>query len=138
MKTPFQVELLSAAQRDLKALETIRAEIVDALLELENEPNKGHELTQNLRDINSLEFTIKGSGQYRAAYIIQEDERLCTIIAIGPHENFYDLVARRIPQLQTLLKKVRQEKGKSLELKLQPKMPGKKGPAKRPKRPQDG
>lgn len=138
MKLPFQIELSVAAQRDLKALETIRAEIVNALLELENEPDKGHELKQNLRDISSLEFTIKGSGQYRAAYLIQENERICTVIAIGPHENFYKLLERRIPQLQALLKKVRTEKGKSHELNLQQKIAGKKGPAKRPKRAQDG
>lgn len=110
MKLPFQVDLSSAAQRDLKALETIRTEIVNALLELENEPDKGHQLKQNLRDINSLEFTVKGSGQYRAAYLIQEHERLCTVIAIGAHENFYKQLSRRIPQLQGLLKKVRAEK----------------------------
>lgn len=62
MKTPFRVELLGAAQKDLKRLWKIREEVVAALLELEKIPDKGHELSQDLQGILSLEFPIKGSG----------------------------------------------------------------------------
>lgn len=135
MKTPFQVELLSMADRDLKSFWQFREQIVEAILELENNPEKGHKLQQNLQDINALEITIKGSGQYRVAYVIQEEDQICTVFAIGPHENFYAFVARRATQLKALLAKVRAAKRKSAEPILRvniPKKSNKKTPQKRP------
>lgn len=106
MKTLYQVELLSVAQKDLKGLWRIRDEVVQALLVLEKVPDKGHDLQQDLQGILSLDFTIKGSGQYRAAYLLLEEDQTCTIFAIGPRENFYDLVKKRVSQVKALLKKV--------------------------------
>lgn len=38
--------------------------------------------------------------------MIEEDET-CSIFAIGPHENFYDLIKTRLKQVKALLAKVR-------------------------------
>ena len=108
MNTPFTVELLSFAQKDLKKLRKIQAKVVSALLDLEQKPDKGHELKQNLQGIRALEFAIKGSGQFRAAYLLIENDKVCSIIAIGSHENFYELVAKRIEKIKTLVNKVRE------------------------------
>ncbi|MBF0503227.1 MAG: type II toxin-antitoxin system RelE/ParE family toxin [Candidatus Riflebacteria bacterium] len=123
MKTPFRVELLGAAQKDLKRLWKIREEVVAALLNLEKTPDKGHDLAQDLQGILALEFPIKGSGQFRAAYLMVEEDETCTVIAIGPHENFYDLVRTRLKLVKSLLEKVRAARQKKSE-------PKKKAPAK--------
>lgn len=115
MNAPYRVELLGPAQKDLKGLWQIRAEIVTALLELETKPNKGHDLKQNLQGVLSLDFTIKGSGQFRAAYLMIEEDQTCSVLAIGAHENFYDLVKSRIKQVRALLEKVRAARQKKSE-----------------------
>lgn len=111
----FDVRLTGLAQKDLDGLEEIKAVVVQELLDLKKDPEKGHSLKQNLQGMRSLEFTIKGSGQYRAAYIIIEDEKVCLIVAVGPHGGFYDLVARRAKLVKGLLKEVREanKKGSS-------------------------
>ncbi len=106
MKIFYRVELLSGAQKDLKGLWKIREEVVAALLILENSPDKGHDLSQDLQGILSLEFTIKGSGPFRAAYVMVEENKTCSILAIGPHQNFYALVKSRLKQVKALLDKV--------------------------------
>lgn len=112
MKTPFKVELLAFAQKDLKGLKKIQEEVVKALLKLENQPDKGHDLQQNLQGILALEFTFKGSGPFRAAYLLIEEDQTCSVFAIGPHQNFYDLVAKRVSHIKPLLEKVREERRK--------------------------
>ena len=101
----FDLQLTTSAQKDLDGLKEIRAAVIQELLVLKEQPEKGHLLKQNLQGIRSLEFAIKGSGQYRAAYLVLETAVVCLIIAVGPHENFYDLVARRAKKLKGLLKK---------------------------------
>lgn len=103
----FDLHLTTAAQKDLDGLKTIRPVVVQELLALKEDPQKGHPLKQNLQGIQALDFTIKGSGQFRAAYIVLEADKVCLIVAIGPHENFYDLVARRAKLLKALLKRIR-------------------------------
>ena len=115
MKLPFRVELLGAAQKDLKGLWQVREEVVAALLELEGAPDKGHDLHQDLQGILSLEFSIKGRGQFRAAYLLLEEDQTCSVLAIGPHQNFYDLVRKRVKQIKDLLQKVRAERQKKSE-----------------------
>ncbi len=112
MKLPFRVELIAAAQKDLKGLWQVREDVVTALAGLENAPDKGHGLSQDLQGILSLEFSIKGRGQFRAAYLLLEEDRTCTVLAVGPHQNFYDLVKKRVKLIQDLLKKVRAERQK--------------------------
>ena len=103
----FDLQLTSSAEKDLDGLQEIRAVVVQELLVLKTHPEKGHLLKQNLQGIRSLEFSIKGSGQYRAAYLVLETAVVCLIVAVGTHENFYDLLARRAKKLKGLLKEVK-------------------------------
>lgn len=105
---PYLVELTTLAVKDLKRLSMIEEEITGHLRELRDDPKKGHGLSQNLQGALSLEFSVKGSGDYRAAYVIQEKERKVTVFLVGPHENFYDEAARRVKLMKGLLKKVRE------------------------------
>ncbi len=121
MKAPFLVELTGSAVRDLKRLETIEDEITDHLRELKVDPEKGHELTQNLQGVRSLEFSIKGSGEYRAAYVFQEEERTVTVFFIGTHENFYDQAARRMKLIKAQVQKARETGRRKAQKKTPPK-----------------
>lgn len=103
----FDLQLTTSAQKDLDGLKEIRPAVIQELLALKENPEKGHPLKQNLQGIRALEFSVKGSGQFRAAYLVLETAVVCLIVAVGPHENFYDLVARRAKKLKGLLKEVK-------------------------------
>lgn len=124
MKT-FLVELTTLAAKDLKGLPKIEDEVLVHLRELRTNPKKGHGLVQNLQGARALEFTIKGSGEYRAAYVFQEEEEKVTIFLIGPHENFYEEAGRRVKLLKSLFKKIR-EKNREKNVKDIPTKRGKK------------
>lgn len=108
----FDLQLTTSAQKDLDGLKEIRSAVIHELMALKENPEKGHLLKQNLQGIRALEFAIKGSGQFRAAYLVLETAVVCLIVAVGPHENFYDLVARRAKKLKGLLKEVKATTGK--------------------------
>jgi mRNA-degrading endonuclease RelE of RelBE toxin-antitoxin system len=115
----FKVILDPVVQKDLKALKRIQEQVLDAILELEAHPKKGHELKAN-----------KGSGQYRAAYLLLEEQKTCIVFAVGPHENFYAAAAKKAKLIKPLIDKVR-------EAKKQVFAKPKKGRATRPKIPPD-
>lgn len=91
----YNVELTSTADKELASLKPYVEEVVEIILVLEKEPNAGHSLKGNLHRFRALEFSLPGSGQYRAAYVIIEDKKTCVVFAIGPHEGFYDNVKLR-------------------------------------------
>lgn len=105
----FVIELTGPAAKDLKALSNVENEIITHLKTLASEPEEGHCLSQNLQGIRSLEFSIKGSGEYRAAYVVQMDVFKVTVFLIGTHENFYDKAAKRVKSLKSLVEKARNE-----------------------------
>jgi mRNA-degrading endonuclease RelE of RelBE toxin-antitoxin system len=113
----FQVNLDPSTQKDLKNLSHHREKIINEILDLEKNPAKGHNLQGSLQGIKALEFRIKGSGEYRAAYLFWEEESVCLVFAIGTHENFYDLVERRVKSVKPLLEKVREANRKKSEKK---------------------
>lgn len=106
----FKVILDPVAQKDLKALKRIKEQVLDAILVLETSPTKGHDLKGNLQGIRALEFSIKGSGQYRTAYLLLEEQKICIVFAVGPHENFYNSAAKKAKLIKPLIDKVREAK----------------------------
>lgn len=111
----FLVELTSLAAKDLKRLSKVEDIILGHLRSLKTNPEKGHSLIQNLQGALALDFTIKGSGQYRAAYVVQEEEQKVTVFLVGPHENFYDEAAHRVKLIKALLNKARAARQKKSE-----------------------
>ncbi|MGB4097212.1 MAG: type II toxin-antitoxin system RelE/ParE family toxin, partial [Acetomicrobium sp.] len=67
---------------------------VREILALKQNPYLGHQLKGSLLGVRSLEFSLKGVA-YRAAYIVQEDDKTCLVFMIGSHEGFYQKAARR-------------------------------------------
>ena len=96
---PYAVRLTRSAEKDLRGLRTHEPRVIAALGALLLEPRKGHSLAGRLKGVRSLEFSLPG-GPYRAAYLVDDTERVCRVFAIGPHENFYRLAERRLAALQ--------------------------------------
>jgi mRNA-degrading endonuclease RelE of RelBE toxin-antitoxin system len=81
--------------KDLKALKQHEAQALREILRLEENPELGHALQGSLRGTRALEFTLKGSGAYRAVYTIIDQERVCIVFLVGPHENIDERAERR-------------------------------------------
>lgn len=94
----YAVELTRQAEKDLKDLRSHLPRVLRALAALETDPHKGHTLKGSLRGVRSLEFSLPG-GAHRAAYFVVVDERTCVVFAIGAHEGFYEVAARRYEAL---------------------------------------
>jgi mRNA-degrading endonuclease RelE of RelBE toxin-antitoxin system len=93
--TPFRIELVRDAEKDLKRLRPWTAQVTRQLLQLEQEPTAGHPRSGILHGTRSLEFNLKGSGAYRAVYVILDENRVCVVLIVGPHENIYARAERR-------------------------------------------
>jgi len=96
----YTVELTRQAEKDLKDLRPWTKQATDAILRLEWEPRRGHTLSGSLRGARALEFSLKGSGVYRAIYTILDQDRVCLMFIVGPHENIYDKAQRRYDALR--------------------------------------
>jgi len=96
----FTVQLTWEAEKDLKRLRSYTDRVTRAILKLEDDPLLGHPLTGSLKGTRSLEFSLPGSGVYRAIYAIGHDAHICLVIIIGPHENIYDRTERRVKVLR--------------------------------------
>ena len=94
-KSPFEVELLPRAAKDLKALKHHEAQAIREILKFEDNPELGHALQGSLHGVRALEFTLKGSVAYRAVYTIVDEQRVCVVFLVGPHENIYKRAERR-------------------------------------------
>ncbi len=95
MSDRYRVTLHRRAEKDIDALKQHRAAAVRELLKLEENPILGHVLAGSLRGARSLEFTLKGSGAYRAVYVVDDVDRVCVVFIVGSHENIYKRAERR-------------------------------------------
>ena len=100
MSDPFETELIRAAKKDFKSLRSWTADILRHLAHLEVNPNAGHTLSGSLHGCRSLEFNLKGSGAFRAVYVIDVERERCVALVIAPHENVYREAERRILALR--------------------------------------
>lgn len=99
MTEHYGIELTAKAEKDLDDLKQHRDRAVREILRLETNPAAGHLLKGSLRGARALEFTLKGGGAYRAVYVVIDNERICIIFLVGPHENIYKLAERRYAAL---------------------------------------
>jgi mRNA-degrading endonuclease RelE of RelBE toxin-antitoxin system len=97
------VELSRETQRDLKQrqLRPHLTQILRALTTLETDPLAGHALAGSLRGLRSLTFNVKGSGAFRAIYALLDDDAVCLVVIVGPHENIYAKAERRVKALRS-------------------------------------
>jgi mRNA-degrading endonuclease RelE of RelBE toxin-antitoxin system len=97
------VELSRETRRDLKQrqLRPHLTQILRALATLETDPYAGHALAGSLSGLRSLTFTVKGSGAFRAVYGFVDEDTVCLVIIVGPHENIYAKAERRVKALRS-------------------------------------
>jgi mRNA-degrading endonuclease RelE of RelBE toxin-antitoxin system len=103
METPnrrYRVDLTDGAKKDLKKLRQHREQIGEVLGQLEENPLAGHTLRGSLYGLRSLEFTVKGSGAFRAVYGVLDADAVCLVVMVGPHENIYDRAEPRVAALR--------------------------------------
>lgn len=81
----------SAAKTVKKLPDNIKSPIHRAIFDIKEDPTKWDLLTGIFRryQIRSGHVTTPG-GQYRIAYQIDHDQKLITILYIGPRERFYE------------------------------------------------
>ena len=99
MSDLFELRLTKSAEKDLIKLQGLAEEAVKEILALKQSPYLGHQLKGSLLGVRSLELSLKGVA-YRAAYIVREDEKVCLVFMVGPHEGFYQKAARRAKTLK--------------------------------------
>lgn len=95
----FEIRFTSLAEKDLKRLRPWMSEATRAISILEDDPLRGHPLTGNLKGSRSLQFSLRGGGEYRAVYRLLEEDAVCLVFIVGPHENIYDKAERRVAAL---------------------------------------
>lgn len=94
----IEIILTQAAFKDLAKLDkTAGKKAQVALARLASNPKMGHGLEGSLKGACALGFKVIGV-EYRIAYVI--DSGACLVFAIGSHENFYKLAARRVVQVK--------------------------------------
>jgi mRNA-degrading endonuclease RelE of RelBE toxin-antitoxin system len=109
------VELTKAAQRDVKGFKKAAPQILDHLKILKTHPERGHLLSGSLQGVRSLEFSLKGSGQYRAAYFYIINVNKVTVFMIGTHENFYKKAQKRASLVKELMARATEERQENLK-----------------------
>lgn len=103
----YRISFTTGARKDLKskACKPYVVEIFKAIENLKKEPLSGKVLEGSLLKVRSLHLSLKGSGQWRVAYYIVIDEKICLILAIGPRENFYKKAEVRYKAIREQLNK---------------------------------
>lgn len=93
METAYDVLFTANAEKDLLSLKKLKEPALDKIMDLKQNPLKGHMLKGSLNGVRALKLSIKGVA-YRAAYIVIEEDRVCLVFMIGPHEGFYEKAQR--------------------------------------------
>lgn len=99
MSNSYELRLTRNAEKDLLGLRELTEKATRELLALKQDPYKGHALKGSLRGARALEFSLKGVA-YRAAYVVLEEEKVCLVFMVGPHEGFYQKAERRVKALR--------------------------------------
>jgi mRNA-degrading endonuclease RelE of RelBE toxin-antitoxin system len=85
-----------AALKRLKRHRHAESAFMRAFESLVLQPEIGAELKGNLAGFRTLKVHVKGSGEYRALYHIDEPRRTVVIHWIGTRENFYEEAERHL------------------------------------------
>lgn len=99
----FGIRLTRLAEKDLVKLKKRNRLAYDrateAISRLQENPLAGHALSGDLADCRALDFTAKGSGQYRVVYTVIDFQAVCVVFYVSTRENAYVEVARRARQV---------------------------------------
>jgi mRNA-degrading endonuclease RelE of RelBE toxin-antitoxin system len=92
--------LTREAEKGLRRLQAHTGRATRAILKLEDDPFLEHPLSGSLKGMRAPEFSLPGSGVYRAVYVVNDANRVCLVFIVGPHENIYDRAQRRVKALR--------------------------------------
>lgn len=101
-KKRADVQLTPRAEKDLGKLKHDEERAAREIRKLEDDPFLGHTLRGSLSGARSLEFSLRGGGEYRAIYIVHENS-ICIIFIVGAHENIYKRAESRYEALRRQL-----------------------------------
>ena len=102
----YSVEFSTGAVKDLKskACKPHLKEIFKEIRVLGTEPLAGDLLEGSLAKVRSLHFSLKGSGQWRVAYYVMIEEKVCLVLLVGTRENFYEKADSKYRSIKKSLK----------------------------------
>ncbi len=102
----YSVEFSTGAVKDLKAkaCKPHLKEIFEEIRVLGTEPLAGDLLEGSLAKVRSLHFSLKGSGQWRVAYYVMIEEKVCLVLLVGTRENFYEKADSKYRSIKKSLK----------------------------------
>jgi mRNA-degrading endonuclease RelE of RelBE toxin-antitoxin system len=102
----YSVEFTTGAVKDLKAkaCKPHLKEIFEEIRALETKPLAGDLLEGPLAKVRCLHFSLKGSGQWRIAYNVMPEEKVCLVLPVGTRENFYEKANSRYRSIKKSLK----------------------------------
>jgi mRNA-degrading endonuclease RelE of RelBE toxin-antitoxin system len=92
----WEIRYTRQAEKDIADLRPHAARVRATIQLLRDNPMRGHPLSGNLAGVRALEFRVPGQrAAYRAAYAINAERQRVVVFAVGPHESFYEMAARR-------------------------------------------
>lgn len=95
----YKITITSGGDRDLNNLpESIQDLVEKELAEtLSTNPRAGKTLSEQPSHIRAYDFEeLVVQGEYRAGYVIDDKAQKCIVLSIGPRENFYDHMLRKV------------------------------------------
>lgn len=86
-----------AAKESRKRGHKFKKELAEILVKLKSNPHppKSEQLSGELNFIYSYHFNFSGTA-YRLAYLVSKQEKILTVIMVGPRENFYKTLKQKI------------------------------------------
>lgn len=102
----YSIEFSTGAVKDLKAkaCKPHLNEIFEEIQILGTEPLAGDLLEDSLAKVRSLHFSLKGSGQWSAAYYVMTEEKVCLILLFATRGNFYEKADSRYRSIKKSLR----------------------------------
>ena len=96
MSDAYGFVITPAALKRLKRHRHAELAFVRAFEGLLLQPEVGAELKGQLAGFRALKIHVKGSGEYRALYRIDEPRRTIVVHWVGTRENFYEEAERHL------------------------------------------
>lgn len=92
----YVLKIQKSVTKDLRKLENeLREKVLRELATLEESPFAGERLHGKLSRFYSLHFNHNGV-QYRLAYEVDPRKKVVLVLLVGPRENFYQKLDRKI------------------------------------------
>lgn len=96
----WSIVVARTARKDFVRFRSVTNDLRQKIGVLRTNPDAGERLEGPLEGVLALKFSLKGTGECRAAYLKLPDNRICLLFLVGPRENFYREAERRFEALR--------------------------------------